>query len=68
MQNKIARLLFIIGIITIFGGGMFGLVLMMDDISGLMFFISAVVSGVFVIGFSEVIKLLDEMNKKLDRQ
>ncbi|WP_409848458.1 hypothetical protein [Anaerobacillus sp.] len=67
MENKIARLLFVIGIITIFCGGMFGLVLMIDDISGLMFFISAVVSGVFVIGFSEVIKLLDEINRKLDR-
>ncbi|MCT8138155.1 hypothetical protein H1D32_10555 [Anaerobacillus sp. CMMVII] len=67
MHNKIARLLFVIGILTIFVGGAVGLLLTMQDITGLMFLISAVVSGVFVIGFSEIIKLLDEIKEKLNR-
>lgn len=67
MQNKIARILFVIGVVTIFIGGAVGLFIMMNDFSGVMFFISAVVSGFFVIGFSEIIKLLDEINKKLGR-
>jgi hypothetical protein len=66
MQNKIARILFVIGILTIICGGAIGLLLMMKDFTGVMFFISAVVSGVFVIGFSEIIKLLDQINRKLD--
>ncbi|OIJ13451.1 hypothetical protein BKP37_10800 [Anaerobacillus alkalilacustris] len=67
MNNKVAKLLFIIGILTIVCGGAVGLVLMVRDFTGVMFFISAVVSGVFVLGFSEIIKLLDEINKKLNK-
>lgn len=65
MQNKVARILFVIGILTIVVGGSVGAILMFTDMTGLLFLISSVVSGVFVIGFSEVIKLLDEINRKL---
>ncbi len=65
MNNKVARVLFVIGVLTIIFGGGVGIFLMFSDITGLLFFISAVVSGVFVIGFSEIIKLLDEINKKI---
>ncbi len=65
MNNKIARVLFVIGVLTIIFGGAVGIFLMLSDITGLLFFISAVVSGFFVIGFSEIIKLLDEINKKI---
>ena len=66
LQNKVARILFITGVLTIVCGGAIGL-LMIKDVSGLMFLISAVVSGIFVIGFSEIIKLLDEISQKLSK-
>ncbi|RXJ04063.1 hypothetical protein DS745_01350 [Anaerobacillus alkaliphilus] len=67
MKNKIAKTLFIIGVLTIIVGGVVGIYLMMTDFTGVMFFISSVVSGIFVIGFSEIIKLLDEINSKLEK-
>lgn len=67
MDNKIATLLSVIGILTIILGGIVGIIMMMTDFSGVMFLISAVVSGIFVIGFSEIIKLLAEINQKLSK-
>lgn len=67
MENKVSRWLFVIGILTIVFGGGIGLLWMTSEFAGVLFLISAVVSGVFVLGFSEVIKLLDEINKKLDK-
>lgn len=66
LQNKVARILFFTGVLTIVCGGTIG-ILMIKDVSGLMFLISAVVSGIFVIGFSEIIKLLDEISQKLSK-
>lgn len=65
MENKVAKALFIVGILTIFFGVIVGFMLIITNPNGVMFLISAVVSGVFVLGFAEVIHLLDQINKKL---
>lgn len=66
MENKVAKALFIVGLLTIFIGSVVGIMLMTTNSNGIMFLISAVVSGMFVLGFAEVINLLHQINKKLD--
>jgi hypothetical protein len=66
MKNGIAKLLFIIGCLTIFIGSIVGIMFMVTEgMNGIMFLISAIVSGVFVLGFSEVIHLLHQINNRL---
>ncbi|MCD8503441.1 MAG: hypothetical protein LRY71_19550 [Bacillaceae bacterium] len=65
MENFVAKLLFIVGVLTIIVGTIVGVLLMTTNANGIMFLISAVVSGMFVIGFAEVINLLHQINKKL---
>jgi hypothetical protein len=65
MQNGIAKLLFIIGCLTILIGSIVGILFMVTEgMNGIMFLISAIVSGVFVLGFSEVVHLLHQINKR----
>jgi len=79
-DNPIARILLVVGILEIIAGFICGIVFSQVEVQGYIgketefnitvfftWFISTLVSGLLIIGFSEVIRLLSSINYKTDR-
>ena len=67
-SNFVSIILYIIGWIVIFIGVFVGWLVANDNSEGIYFFIiggSSLISGVILIAFGEVIRLLHEINKKM---
>jgi hypothetical protein len=68
-ENSVGKVLKVIGWMTLILGIIIGLTFLQDEFGvfwGIVFIMVEVIAGIFILGFAEIIKLLNEINIRLD--
>ncbi|MCR8636597.1 hypothetical protein [Paenibacillus radicis (ex Xue et al. 2023)] len=66
-KNMVAQMINLLGFVVIIFGFIAGFLRLPNGILAVTFIFSGIVTGLLIVGFSEVIHLLDKINKKMNK-
>ncbi|MFD0676031.1 MULTISPECIES: hypothetical protein [unclassified Paenibacillus] len=66
-KNMVAQMINLLGFVVIIFGFIAGFLRLPNGILAVTFIFSGIVTGLLIVGFSEVIYLLDKINKKMNK-